>query len=839
MTDDDAMEEDARDALPDAAAPPLPVAAPESTASSEPAPPTTTESGEDDGDESMPDAPPDWHKVARKFQEVASSTHRKISDKNCFALTPLDGEDAKDYVPRVLEKYSKSNSCYKSLATALLGGDAVRGKLNIEGQKDAVFGALEGVSAADFRDKSKFTEAVAPMPAPAPPRTTEPQSWEPDVEKLLREIKDLSPKQIVPKVRELSFTKVSFEGGKNFRASAPDDWPCVYDIIGDKIVSAHHRNAITSKTQLVAYLEEALKQARAGTSFRLESVRKEEEAEAARAGPTVSEKMRAIGALGNAAQSELGEEDVNWWHALAEDPLRHRTYRDMLEKNPGLRMGNEPFMLLSPSNKMPPSRPDRFYDGPLSPDAEYRSHMTEDKCTTAEQLEAWDKAKRVCEILNGVGDEDGVYELEYDAWKAMGGRVVGSREERKNYSERGLYARAIRDAINAMRRDDPPRFRHMALSALRRMIGRSDPHVTALAKHAGVDKEDLVSEDSYGRLRFVSGSGPCRLPGVLHGLVRKLHIEHVNGTWVGNSATLELKVRGLEDWKFNTAEPDYAFITKTLGVRAFVGEYLDNGALCFSRDDAERGLFQMLMGPISTAARREFLALPTDKRSREELDFLKDSVVAGVVNPQTDKDQRRRATLLARHPRLTFAANSSWQTGHGTWTALSCVKERKKEIGRWYPAEVLRRHDDGTFDVEFADDGYVAKGVTAGDVRIGSSKDEWSAPDVGATGEACYRGTKLDLDHVGLGWRWEPVEPSEEYPDGLKWYRILGIRDLLDYDINQHLSGYEWAKNLDLLDYFANYYKNALCEVGGYGIAAKDWVLPWTPAKGWAYGGHS
>ena len=78
-----------------------------------------------------------------------------------------------------------------------------------------------------------------------------------------------------------------------------------------------------------------------------------------------------------------------------------------------------------------------------------------------------------------------------------------------------------------------------------------------------------------------------------------------------------------------------------------------------------------------------------------------------------------------------------------------------------------------------------------------------------ATGEACYRGTKLDLDHVGLGWRWERVVPSTEYPDGLKWYRILGIRDLLDYDINRNLSGYEWIKNLDLVDYLKNYYAKA------------------------------
>ena len=113
------------------------------------------------------------------------------------------------------------------------------------------------------------------------------------------------------------------------------------------------------------------------------------------------------------------------------------------------------------------------------------------------------------------------------------------------------------------------------------------------------------------------------------------------------------------------------------------------------------------------------------------------------------------------------------------------------------------------------------------------------APDVGATGKACYRGTKLDLDHVGLGWRWERVAPSEKYPDGLKWYRILGIRDLLDYDINRNLSGYEWIKNLDLVDYLKNYYANAFYKVGGGGLEAKDWVLRWAPAKGWAYGAFS
>ena len=42
----------------------------------------------------------------------------------------------------------------------------------------------------------------------------------------------------------------------------------------------------------------------------------------------------------------------------------------------------------------------------------------------------------------------------------MGGddSVVGSREARQDYSERGLYAKLLGDAIAALRRDDPRRF---------------------------------------------------------------------------------------------------------------------------------------------------------------------------------------------------------------------------------------------------------------------------------------------------------------------------------------------------------------------------------------------
>ena len=841
--DGDAMEGDARDALPDSAPPPPSVAAPVGPGPApEPAPTTTLGSVEDDGDAAMPDAPPAWRVLAVQWSEVVDMALSKTPSITCLSGESLPNESAPDYVERLVGLLVRSpmkggfsqQEAYKKLASAL---DGVGGKL--ADKKTAIFAALDSRSAADFLDAARAAEPVAEAPAPAPLRTTDVQPWEPDAETLLPEIKDLSPKQIVPKVRELKFTKVSFEGG-NFRASAPDDWPCVYDIIGDKIVSAQYQNVITSKAQLVAYLEEALKRVLVDDSFRLESVKKADDARAAALAPSTDTTAAA-----SAKKSENAEADLAHWHALSDENWRHHVYRDMKAKR--VVIGNkEPFVLLSPSNKKPPRNTLGFYAGPLPPDVK-RYEMTEEKCTTAEQKEAWAEAKRVCQILNGVRDRrgrvvvPGVYEEEYKAWKAMGGddSVVGSRKERQNYSERGLYFTAIREAINALRSDEPRRFYDRARIALRNMIACSDEHVEALAKHAGVDKEDLIRTNSQGRKYFVSGSAPCRLPGVLHGLVRPLNIEHTNGTWVGDSAVLELKVRGFEDEKFNKAEPHYAFVTKRLGVRDFVDVYLNDGALCFSRDDEVRALFQVEMGPMSEAERQEFLALPSDKRSQKERYFLKKEVMAGVVNSKTDLDQRRHAILRERHEGLNFVPWASAREAQGHWTAKSRVPERKKKIGEWYDAKVLRRRGDGTFDVRFQDCGYVAKGVVSADLNLPRCTGDSLSALAGKECKACYRGTKLDLDHVGLGWRWEHVVPSEEYPDGLKWYRILGIRDLLDYDINRNLSGYEWAKNLDLLDYFANYDKNALCEVGGYGIAAEKWVFKWAPALGWAYGVYS
>ena len=171
----------------------------------------------------------------------------------------------------------------------------------------------------------------------------------------------------------------------------------------------------------------------------------------------------------------------------------------------------------------------------------------------------------------------------------------------------------------------------------------------------------------------------CRLPGPLKGLMRPLHVEHVNIGWDGETATFLLGLRGLEDAKFNIAEPHYAFVTETPGVRAFVDDYLNYGALCFSKDDAERELFQFYMDPISTVARRSFcFSHRTSGRRRAGLSER--DVMAGVVNPG-------RTRTGAATPFYTSATTSSIlcrvlpTKRAAVWTAVSRVPERKMKIG--------------------------------------------------------------------------------------------------------------------------------------------------------------
>ena len=788
---------------------------------------------EGDGDAPMADEAPAWHKIARKFQQAAQSKLKK-KDKACFELVPVDGEDAKDYLARVVSAYSKSQSCYQGLALVLCGREKGR-VLGLQGMKDAIFGALGGVSAVDFRDPSKCTEA-APVPAPAPARETVVQSWEAPAEELLREVQDLNRADLGSVLTKNGFSCLlgAEKALQETKPASPSEaWPSFHDIVG-KDYAPRYQNAIRSKTQLVAYLEGALKYAFYGTFFRLESKNKADDAAAVLREPSAAERFRAFRVRSTATRKESGVEVRAHWHELADDELRHRIYRDMMEKYPSLKIGAEPFMLLGPSNAKPPQQTAGFYIGPLKPGTPRDEMTREDFRATPAHIKAWEKAKQVRLLLNGVGGADGVYTLEYNAWKAMGGTVDGTRETRKDYSTRGLYASGIRESIDAMRRDDRPRFSHLALNALKGAIVRSKPHVAALARYAGVDEEGLVQTDVNGDPYFVSGSGPCQLPGPLYGLERPLHIEHWNGNWVGDTAELELRVRGLEDEKFNRAEPDYAFITRRRALRDFVDSYLDHGALCFSKDDAVRNLFQVKMGAMSTKQRQVFLASPYKERSQKERYFLMKHIMAGVVDPKTPEDHSRHTILNARHGDLLPVGE---RVDRVSWCAVSRVPGRPKEIGTCYAATVLRQYGSGntaTFDVKF-DCGYVAKGVAAGDVRRGPREHECAAPDVGMAGIACYRGTALDLDHVGLGWDSDPDPVTGE----LIWYRILGIRDLLDYDINRNLSGYEWAKNLDLFDHFQKYYENAFHKVGGGGLKAKMWVFRWKPANSWAYGSRS
>ena len=128
---------------------------------------------------------------------------------------------------------------------------------------------------------------------------------------------------------------------------------------------------IRSKTQLVAYLEEALKQARDGTSFRLESEKKADDARAAAMAPPPV----ALCDAGRAKQIENSEADVAHWHDYANQQWKHNIYRDMLANNNNVK--DEPCMLMGPSNKKPPTRISGFYAGPL-PSGTWRGGMTEE-----------------------------------------------------------------------------------------------------------------------------------------------------------------------------------------------------------------------------------------------------------------------------------------------------------------------------------------------------------------------------------------------------------------------------------------------------------------------------
>ena len=67
------------------------------------------------------------------------------------------------------------------------------------------------------------------------------------------------------------------------------------------------------------------------------------------------------------------------------------------------------------------------------------------------------------------------------------------------------------------------------------------------------------------------------------------------------------------------------------------------------------------------------------------------------------------------------------------------------------------------------------------------------------------------------------------YDDGLVWRRKVGMRGLLEKDINRNAPGYEWIKIHNLEGWFSDYYKNAFCEKGGGEMKKDKFILEWTP----------
>ena len=87
----------------------------------------------------------------------------------------------------------------------------------------------------------------------------------------------------------------------------------------------------------------------------------------------------------------------------------------------------------------------------------------------------------------------------------------------------------------------------------------------------------------------------------------------------------------------------------------------------------------------------------------------------------------------------------------------------------------------------------------------------------------------LDVDHYDEGWDVEEVRPPKHNDDGLVWRRKVGMRGLLEKDINRNAPGYEWIKIHNLEGWFSEYYKNAFCEKGGGEMKKDKFILEWTP----------
>ncbi len=114
------------------------------------------------------------------------------------------------------------------------------------------------------------------------------------------------------------------------------------------------------------------------------------------------------------------------------------------------------------------------------------------------------------------------------------------------------------------------------------------------------------------------------------------------------------------------------------------------------------------------------------------------------------------------------------------------------------------------------------------DRKKGNMFGKWKAKSLVAGRE--HKTVLLEVDHYDMGWEHQEVRPPKHDDDGLVWRRKVGMRGLLEKDINRNASGYEWIKIHNLEGWFSEvYYKNAFCEKGGGGLNKDKFILEWRP----------
>jgi len=149
-------------ALPVAAPPPPPLAG------------TPADGVEDDGDTARPVAPSeDARKLAAQWKQMAEGKHTQPDAKKCFATVPRPRELAHPFLERAIGQLNsrggRRSRVWESLANAIdFEVSETDSRPKLQQRSEAVFDALEGVSAAEFLPAARVSaSASASVSAPA------------------------------------------------------------------------------------------------------------------------------------------------------------------------------------------------------------------------------------------------------------------------------------------------------------------------------------------------------------------------------------------------------------------------------------------------------------------------------------------------------------------------------------------------------------------------------------------------------------------------------------------------------------------------------------------------